>query len=443
MKSKLLQYIKDEIVFVIFLASLVFIIHHTTTWFTPFDSAALHLNTAVQSYSQPIQESVPVHRGPFVWNELPNSSSSNPVVLTYDQTTFDNKFKGIHPLDRCLLNEHLNDIFRLEPKVVTIDIDLSPLKYPNEEYKSCQLALDQTLDHFASKVVLIHPVHDNTMALDDNTKQWMEQRQKHGVSFANPKVESALGIVINRSSYVNSIGFVTANKFKDIHEYEEVSLTAKHEHKNPINFIKAGNFTVLKADQNAVLKNRVVFLGGTFGIDDYYLTPLNDKVPGVMIHAYDYYSILHPIEVHGKVSFFALIIDIIFALVVGFLMSFVWTSYIKKVKEDKTESIAFFAFPFIILPLLVGFSIIGLAASAFMLSHSIWISPIPILIAIFIDGLLSKLMDEALHKEEKEKEKEEKKYLKIILNILYYLKYVIMICSVILVIYFIWQGFHH
>jgi hypothetical protein len=464
------QYFKDEIIFVIFLASVVFNIHHCTTLFTPFDSAALHMNTAVIQpkketfnayidekvfgHSQPILKDAPSHRGPFVWRELPNYSSSNPVVLTYDQTTFDNEFKGIHPLDRCLLNEHLNDIFRLEPKVVTIDIDLSPLKFPTDQYKSCQSALNQTLDRFASKIVLIHPVHDTAMALDDITQQWMEERQKNGVSFANPKLESSLGIVINRSSYVNSMGSITANKFKAMSEHEEVSFNAKHEYKSPINFIQAGNFTVLKADQKATLKNRAVFLGGTFGIDDYYLTPLNDKVPGVIIHAYDYYSILNPIEIHGIAGIIALIGDIVFAIFVGFLMMPVWKSYIKSVETDKTKSIAFFAFPFMILPLLIFFSIIGLSASAFMLTQSIWISPIPILIAIFIDGLLSKLMDEAIHEDKAEKKStnyfkqckawlEQCKASTIGYRLSCSIKPIVMIGTVIYAIYLIWQSFNH
>lgn len=436
-------HIKEDIYFILFLSAFVFYLHHQTSIFKPFDYAVLHLNTAIAKQVDISKQEKQFYRGPFIWQELADHDKKNPVLLTYDQAVFDSEFKGIHPLDRCILNNHLNDILKLNPAVVAIDFDLSPLKYPNAEYQKCQTLLDNTLDHFGPKLILIQPVHNRNVSTENYLDQWVEERKSNGVMFASPKLQGALGIITDRSPYNNSLGISVASKMEPSHHFHINEF--KNEHVNPINFIQAGNFKNIGSDTGLDLHDRPVFLGGTFGIDDYYLTPINENVPGAMIHAYDYYSILHPIETHGKAGIYALLADIMFALVVGFLMKIVWGKYLSSVRHDDTNSKAFFLFPIIILLPLIGFALAGIYLSVLFLKYNVWISPIPILIAVFLDGLISQLMEQVSEKrneyEVAEKHNESTTTSKA--SFLYYLKQLIMSGTIFYTGYLIFKGFSH
>lgn len=400
-KNSFFRHVSEEFVFVLFIASFVFILHHNTPIFSPFDSASLHLSTAISKKHVSTDIKSVTHRGNFQWLEIPDQSHYSPVLLTYDQTIFENVFHETQPLDRCVLSEDIKQIFSQNPKVVTIDIDMSPLKLPNDYYKECQKRLDQTLDFYGSKLVLIAPVHDVEMNVNSVTEKWINEKEKHGITFANPKLESALGIVINRSSYNNSMAMTTAYKFETTQHNVSINNT-KSEHKNPINFLNAGKFMPIDKDADISIQDRAVFLGGVYGIEDFYLTPIGENIPGVMIHAYDFFTIFNPIQTSGWASVIALLLDIVTAIVVGYYMKSLWNKYIHKIKDDESGSKSFFLFPTMILIPLFTFAAIGIWLSSMLLKNNIWISPIPILIAIFLDGMISTLMEHATEKETEE-----------------------------------------
>lgn len=402
--SSFCKHLKEEYFSALFIASLVFILHHTTNVFMPFDSAALHLNTAFSKKTDLESQNTLTHRGPFVWMELESKSDHkySPVLLTYDQSTYENSFKGMSPLDRCVLNDNLLDVLKLNPKVLAIDLDLSPLKNPDKHYKICQDILDRTLDTYANKFVLIHPIPNRQMETDETTQKWLIDRRRSGIVFANPKIESSLGIVINTSPYEDSLAKNIANKIGDPHHHFDIE-NLKSEHKNPINYLEAGPFRILSINDQATISNRPVFIGGTFGIDDYYLTPIGENIPGVMIHAYDFFSAFEPVKTHGWTNVWALLLDVATAIIVGFAMTYIWSKYLIIINKNKDYS--FLAFIAVMLILAI-FMLVGMVISVIFLKMNIWISPIPILIAVFFDGIISALINQSLSEKEKEKEKE-------------------------------------
>jgi len=382
-----------EIKNVVFIASVVFLLHHFTTVFLPFDYMALHLNTALaldekkldKQYNSKVSENK--FSSKFIVKKLENSDQYTPIVLLYDQNKFNYRFKGITPLDRCILANDLKYILEAGPKVLAIDIDLSPLEYADKNYETCQKKLNKILIKHNNKIVLVEPINENEKAL-----KWKKQLEENGILFANPNIIASLGIVLNKNPFANSLAKIVYGKVSSRYLNERLHHEEKEEnfHIEPINYYTAGRFINGKDDKTS-LKNKVVFLGGSYGVGDLYLTPIAINVPGVIIHAYDYFSNLHPIETEGLVNLLAFLLDVSFAFIVGFIMKKMWGKYIILLKRKETFSYIIIVGNFFILLI---FAFFGIFLASVLLKWNIWFSPIPIIIGVFIDGIISALVEQ-------------------------------------------------
>lgn len=420
--------VKNELLSVLFVASFVFLIHHNTSLFAPFDYIALHINTVFSSQvnTDKKDRSELIYRGSFIAKELekhPNEKNS-PVLLIYDQNIYDQNFSGISPLDRCILAKDLSSILEENPKIVAIDLDLSPLEHSKGQYEECQKKLNKVLMKYSNKIVLIDPIR-----ISEKVEEWIGNMKKGNITFANPIITSSLGIVLNRSYYGNSLGQTVYEKLHSKH-----SLHKKKEHKishvMPINYTEAGRFKIIKEDKT--LKDRVVFVGGAYGTDDTYLTPLDGNMPGVMIHAYDYFSAEHPVKTSGIVNLLAYILDVIFALIIGYVMKKLWGFYIKLLKQQIKSSYIILISIFLVLTIFV---IIGMIMASYLLRFNIWVSPIPIIIAIFFDGIINSLIEQ--YKDEKVDESDKKVNTNYLDDIAYFIKVATMLFVIAYSIYYI------
>lgn len=430
----------NELLTVLFVASLFFLIHHKTTLFTPFDFITLHLNINILSSPKIIKnnEDLYYYKGSFLVYKLEKhlNSKTSPIVLIYDQNIYDKKFNGISPLDRCILAEDFSSIFKENPKIVAVDIDLSPLEKPRQRNK-CQEKLDNILIKNANKtkIVLIKPLR-----ISNITEKWMAKMKKNNISFADSIITSSLGIVLNRSLSPDSLGQVVYEKI--LNKKTHINKTHHSEfHILPINYTEAGHFKI--ATQGISLKDKVLFIGGSYGIEDKFLTPLDENVPGVMIHAYDYFSAIHPVKTTGIVNLIAYTLDVVFAITVGFIMKKLWGIYINLLKKQIKSSYLFFLFIFFILFV---FIVIGILVASYMLKFNIWISPIPIIIAVFFDGIVNSLIEQfkEQNKEYKYAKNINKEKISIFTNIFqlldktaFYIKNIIMLSIVLYSFYYI------
>ena len=390
MFSKAISQYKRSFLVGLFAASLGFAVEVETSLFNTINNTSLFLTqaTGIGVDNNPNEAASPCHNLQLNCEQVTRTtadendgmSSNLPVVLTIDQTEFDSQLFGISPIDRCYMAEKIK-LIAPDAKLLFIDYDVSPLVNPNPEYTQCQNSLDQVLDHFGEKLVLIEPLVNQENQLKH---QWRNARQANGVTFAAANLNKQFGFVVEQSSLSNSVARTVFRTAIEDNELSEPSLI---------------DFNHLSIDKlkTTSLKNRVVFLGGTYGFEDRHTSPWGSGTHGIHLQALDYASYLYPVTTGGqgewKVNLIDYGLDLAIAFIVLLIMGSIWTGYHKwrMPKEGMVKNEL--AFLFVMLALGV-FGLLAFGAAVFtgwiLIEHQIWIEPIPIMLGIFIDGIITR-----------------------------------------------------
>ncbi len=152
---------------------------------------------------------------------------------------------------------------------------------------------------------------------------------------------------------------------------------------------------------------KAVFFGAGYGQDDLFKTPVG-WIYGVEAHAGAFLSMLKPQRILNYIA--ALVVDIVFGFIFGFLVSAYWRRYfLAKVCDNENEKIAAPKFLFPIFLYFCGALIILPVASWVLFRYfGIWSSPIPIAIGMAIEGIVSGPVEKACELlDEKAKESRE------------------------------------
>jgi hypothetical protein len=291
-----------------------------------------------------------------------NLQDGKVAVISIDTARYVNAYDERSPLNRCQLSKDLKDLFGKNPKMVAIDLDLSPLVHPSPKEESCQQELDALLDRESRRSVLLTPFTTGNYDQQQNKFAWMRARCEAGSDFADGTLIQTLGSVTVRrylSQDQLSLAGVLHNKalFSDvIHGFticsdvmqgqaaankwlqaQDDEPRLQKDHEVPINYAEAArSLAMLQFGSEAyhsvtTLSGVNVVFGGSWGQSDSFLTPLG-RLPGAAIHGMSAISIDHPVSKLSHLIGFLL--DIVLGLVFGLIVMYAWTSYGAAVMHD-------------------------------------------------------------------------------------------------------------
>jgi hypothetical protein len=366
------------------------------------------------------------------------TESVKALVFTIQEELFEKEFQSRTPIKRDVLLEHLRELDKvygreLDPKtgknvrkVLAIDYDLSPNSYDHKcedgsPERDAQQALEEFLASLVNRdpkdgkinVVLIKHIPVKNPALCECKRRWEQKMSNQGIIFGHPDLVylGLLGPVMKYTEYTaHKDSFPAAvrdaEKNKNVCDNPEFlpHKDLSHASFHPIDYVKGyangavkvcpltnkKGFDDCKTDWRSLEikldKVSVIFFGGDYGKDDTYITPLG-ALPGVIIQAYTYFSMLEHgwwARWGGWLAWFA---DILLGFVVGLRFHRIWHKFHRSRHQDKfVPQVGWAALNFLIL--------IGIFASlvwiiAFLLPHGIWINPALIVIGLFIHSYMA------------------------------------------------------
>ena len=278
--------------------------------------------------------------------KLPDKDSNkldSAKIITIDDELYENTFKQASPLDRDKLREIIEAILDKKPKVLAIDLDLSPsppIKTENAEKEDADVRLKKLLIETAKKrkenssgteIVLITPVKVLTTDSIKRKTEWMREMCDGGINFGLPYIYSNNGVVVKHlddfNMFANQIYLSARNQ--DVHSSEghgNKSTAKEHSQRicdysddeliqfvskrsspkvssklkllnykfiNHIERVGKANVKEINEIDQEDLAGQVVFLGGSYGVTDKYKTPAG-PFDGVYLHAASFYSMVKP-----------------------------------------------------------------------------------------------------------------------------------------------------
>jgi hypothetical protein len=334
---------------------------------------------------------------------------------------------------------------------VGIDFSLTPPRRleasiyakSKDEEAACQTQIDALLDRNAHRITMIYsseyfdgktkPLHSdsvrklicgkpNSTAVDapvrarhEKIVQWSEARFCEGVTFGHSNLDLEYGIVArtyqtNSKSNYEYIRFGELLSNRWFKQNTPPCLGSKF-CKQPIafekleNFYNQGNLLSMNDDclggistssKCALLRPSApainhVILGSAYTSDDVWLTPRN-LLLGVQVHAAVAARSSIP---HANVL--AYLFDIAIGVAFGFITHVIWHKFYISVKTSPLESMTwkqiFQLLSPVLLPVLILLACIAaIALSRWLLSLGLWINPVPVLIGLVIDAMLSNLL---------------------------------------------------
>lgn len=330
------------------------------------------------------------------------NSKNESIVIMISNQLFEKEFNAQTPLDKNILNLIVKQILEEKPSKLIFDLDISPdfnfktnkSLYTNDLY--------ETLIKYSSSTNIILPFYFISET-EKNTilkKNWLLNMCKNDISFGLPFIFKEIGSVLQYSETETHISFISKSKkniiCEDIVSNLDFNLQKKIDNyrylsdkapRYPINYRKINSSTIILNDladlKKYKLENKTVFLGGSYGFDDKYLTPYGEK-NGVEILNSIFYTLDHKVNKNNAILtliIFDLLIGIVFGLFLDFLLKK------RKILEHEKELIIN---NFLLLLLSIITYFISLSISAYLFHKMyVWINPVPILIGLFIAALLN------------------------------------------------------
>lgn len=238
------------------------------------------------------------------------------LLVGIDEEDFDGRYQERRPLYRCALADDLEWLLEAGPKVLAIDLDLSPLAKPSEAETQCQDRLDQLLDgdlpegkKATSTIVLIEPFVTRTPEFALAKMCWRAHRKN--ALFTDADIAYPFHLAIESRCISNGFAetaFVAAGNDAPCGKKSE-------EEPRPLNYkayqssVSAMSMTRLRSAEAPPIKDRTVFFGTRFGHNDEAVTPIG-RLFGVDVHAAKYASYADKLERSELWNFG---IDIVFA----------------------------------------------------------------------------------------------------------------------------------
>jgi len=373
----------------------------------------------------------------------PRPPQAVPSVLLIDDATFEDRFRERSPLDRNELAGLLDEIRGQAPKLLVVDLDLSPGPAPSADESRAQAVLDEALKAYApDQLLLATPLPARSYALAFRRLQWMHELCNAGVRFAHTALFHSGTHVLRYDPALPSLGPVAARivgvqaggakpfeepepcelvqeELRDIVSRQaqrgaqsgdlpdqrtlgaayflqappEVAYYVDNAHARrlaPINFgyerfVRRYCLSPSAAgDDCAALTDRgvndqVLFLGGAWGQEDMHPTP-SGRREGVMLHAAAFHS--EQVPVTARYRPLATATEFVLGLIIAFLMGNLWSGYFRTLyNEPQTLPLIVtrYAYAGLATLLVVGTLWVIAQSSAWMMQHGVWLDPLPLL----------------------------------------------------------------
>ncbi len=195
-------------------------------------------------------------------------------VLVIDRESFLNKFKERTPLDRCELSALLQKASYPSHRLLLIDLDLSPINGASETEVACQLQLEGMLIDLPAKIALMKPY-------GQDKQDWIDRMKAHGFRFFEPVLSEPFGLLIAQEIRPDSPSQIVREVFG-----KEMSTSSSQ--KLDYASMTRGEVIVREVrdeDWPLLDQAKLVLLGGNWDLADTHVTPINDRLPGVIVHA--------------------------------------------------------------------------------------------------------------------------------------------------------------
>lgn len=366
------------------------------------------------------------------------------AVVLVDPPTFEQRYRGRTPLDRCELTRDLQTIYQARPDTVAVDLDLSPALWlqprgdmpaatkplPSDcptsiasDEAMCEQQLYSLIRCAAAsgtRTILVEPAPAATglpqhQHIKDNWKDDLKNGYPEHIFFAQTHLHEVLGMLLTYQADRDSMPMVARrlacdgradadecrmkidktygnSAYIDVRSaLPKLKFIPLEQHANPDEFRKFLERSLwgIRADDNA--RNGIVFFGGAFGQNDIFTSSMG-HIYGVELLAGIYASGM--ISVHHILDFLA---DLIGGTLLGTFIAYRWRRfYLRRSHPDPL--IRQRAWPGLIFPVvLVTYAAIAIAVALLKL-FSIWFSPLPMLIGILIDAYAIGPVEQALQK---------------------------------------------
>jgi hypothetical protein len=263
--SRFCEWVRHGLAPMLFVVGLVTVMHHSVL--APFSHLSLLVLSNVAADTS-----------------LPGANSRATIwLLSIDEPDFLGRYEERRPLMRCRLLEDLGNILAGKPKVLAIDLDLSPLPAPTPLEACCQEKLDQLLKNSHTEIVLIRPFPADNPGLREKKSEWMGKLPK--ASFALPDIDVGVGVAVDFEC--NSSGLAEMARRAGGSE----NPCEHFEHRTALDFsafrkaVFAQSISELLAlGPTAEMKGATVFFGIRTGRADRVATPIGSE-HGVVVHA--------------------------------------------------------------------------------------------------------------------------------------------------------------
>jgi hypothetical protein len=300
-------------------------------------------------------------------------SNSPYTVALINEYQYETTFKQSSPLDRKELYTIVKNVITNDPKLVVVDIDISPVFFPVSED---QKLLDILLKSYPNRFILPEP--KETIVWKENIEAWKQDMMQHGIAFADIHLESRQGVALKYTLTEDSIAAIVNQKVT-AHAAEHSH--SEHAESLPINYATKIRFVFEELLKHNDIENKVVFLGGQYNNQDKFLTPIGE-LDGVAVHAYILAS-----DLENASHSIAMLLDIVVGSIIGIILAFLWKKYDTESFHwifDSYKSVVFLA----ILSFVLSLIYLSIYLMPVIMSSGIWLNPGPMILGMFIHAFL-------------------------------------------------------
>jgi len=406
---RFLRHIADEWPATLFVAAVVSLLHGQFGWFDALDGHAL---LAFGNMARPARGEAP--------------ATPTAVVVTIDATAAAGRYLDRSPLLRCELLADLTATYEAaaafaaaqpaaRAPAVVVDLDLSPSpwleRHGAQDERRCEAALYELLEARAGgqrpvATVLMRPIPLGTQGWQSD---WTARMQRAGVRFGRPDVPVEFGVVTKQYVEADSLSS-TALAAAGLAPPAEAPASGMR-HIDPRKFesglvpvaVGADAAATRAAVSRALAEARrrgngpvAVFFGAGFGEADTFVTPLGELY-GVELHAAGLLSQVDPLK--GEDHLAALLVDVLFGFVFGFIIAACWQGYYTLRVADQAFRRQLAPLAIVVLLLLVALFALLFSLASLLLLHcyGIWSSPVPMAFGMLMESFVSGSVQQGTH----------------------------------------------
>ena len=347
---------------------------------------------------------------PFLYTFSDTATPEHDIkTILIDDATYETRFKQESPLDRSLLTGIIGELLRHEPKVLVIDLDLSPGPPGNHTSRStAESELYSLIKSHHTKtqteIILItpQPVFDRDFA--SNKATWMKEMCGPHVHFALPDIPIISGLALRYDNTPTALAVqveraLSGSSSTDPICTQDSTALTRYTRKNANTRTDESDTELLNyrfvssiapkdlkeacpGDKcsGAELSGSVLFFGGRYSPTDSYNTPVG-ILSGALLHAGSFYSIKQPI---GKTNHpFAYLLDIMMGCILGMIIFKLASMY------REQQSLAAIVLNLVVQPI---FPYLMIIISGLMLSKwNLWLNPAPMIFGMAIHAGLVRI----------------------------------------------------